>query len=168
MAAGQRIGTMGNVGVVTSDGKPGAHHVHYQLRDSAGRIIDPGAFADALGPFDPNPAPPAYVPEYQQYARDAAAVPEASRDDVRVLRRMPVEKPDRSPFKSEQKEVLYPRADSPLSPNAQGNFSERFGYWPSTDSGAALPADEFQRTPGSSAGPLEDWSAMWRRRIGLP
>ncbi|WP_346730894.1 M23 family metallopeptidase [Bradyrhizobium sp. 21] len=168
VAAGQLIGAMGNVGVITHDGRPGAHHVHYQLKDSAGGVVDPGAFADALGPFDPNPAPPAYVPEYLQYVRDAAFVPEFSRDDVRILRRMPAGSPDRSPFNSKQEEVPYPRAASPLPPGTQGSVGERFGYWPelARSDGSADPNRLLRGQPGIPNN--EDWSAMWRRRIGLP
>lgn len=60
VAAGQLIGTMGNTG--TRD-----QHVHYQLRDPAGNVIDPTAFWDRQGPVDPNPSPPALLGEYQQY-----------------------------------------------------------------------------------------------------
>jgi hypothetical protein len=60
VAAGQLIGTMGNTG--TRD-----HHVHYQLKDPAGNLLNPTAFWDQQGPVDPNPAPPALLPEYQQY-----------------------------------------------------------------------------------------------------
>ena len=60
VVAGQLIGTMGNTG--THD-----QHVHYQLKDPAGKDIDPNAFWDQQGPVDPNPAPPAYLQEYQQY-----------------------------------------------------------------------------------------------------
>lgn len=108
VAAGQLIGTMWNTGVFRRDGKPGDSHVHYQIKDPEGRLMDPGAFADALGPFDPNPASPAYVPEYRQYLQSASAVPAASPD---------------------------------LSQTGQGQ----------------------PETPDT-----EDWSAMRRRRTGLP
>jgi Peptidase family M23 len=62
VVAGQLIGTMGNTGA-------GDHHVHYQFKDSNGNILDPTAFWDEQGPVDPNPAPPAYTQEYQQYLR---------------------------------------------------------------------------------------------------
>jgi hypothetical protein len=64
--------------------------------------------------------------------------------------------------------VAYPRPDSSLPPNAQRSFSERFGYWPSAGSGAASPANEPRQALDTSADTLEDWSAMWRRRTGLP
>jgi hypothetical protein len=64
--AGQLIGTMGNTGTK-------APHVHYQLRDPDGNVIDPSAYWDAQGPVNPNPAPPAHVGEYQNYLRNRAA-----------------------------------------------------------------------------------------------
>jgi hypothetical protein len=60
VVAGQLIGTMGNAG--TND-----QHVHYQLKDPAGNILNPTAFWDQQGPVDPNPTPPALLQEYQQY-----------------------------------------------------------------------------------------------------
>lgn len=67
VAAGQLIGTMGNTGVNRKNPKKGPHHVHYQLRDRAGKIVDPGAYWDQQGPIDPNPAPPAFLNEHQRY-----------------------------------------------------------------------------------------------------
>jgi hypothetical protein len=69
VVAGQLIGTMGNTGVESPNIEHGAHHVHYQLKDSTGTVIDPSAFWDQQGPVDPNPAPPAYLDEYQQYSQ---------------------------------------------------------------------------------------------------
>lgn len=99
VAAGQVIGTMGNTGLSDKKGNPGHHHVHYQIKDLAGNVLDPGAFADALGPFDPVPAP-AYIPEYKRYLQNADMMPRSRSKDVRVLRRMPAGKSDRSAFDS--------------------------------------------------------------------
>lgn len=41
VVAGQLIGTMGNTGVNRKKPEKGPHHVHYQLRDRTGKIIDP-------------------------------------------------------------------------------------------------------------------------------
>jgi murein DD-endopeptidase MepM/ murein hydrolase activator NlpD len=43
VVAGQSIGTMGNTGVKDRNGNPGPQHVHYQLKDPAGTVIDPPA-----------------------------------------------------------------------------------------------------------------------------
>jgi hypothetical protein len=64
VAAGQLIGTMGNTG--TKD-----PHVHYQLKDPAGNVINPTEFWDRQGPADPNPSPAAYLEGYKQYLRQS-------------------------------------------------------------------------------------------------
>lgn len=168
VAAGQLIGAMGNTGVKTIDGKPGAHHVHYQLKDQAGRIMDPTAFVDAQGPFDPNPAPPAYIPEYTQYLRDAHAVPATSPEDVRGLTRMPARRPNGSAFDSEQVPVPNIGASSTLPPAAQKQFGGLFGLWPPFSETAASPDLNQTRQGPSDTPDNEDWSAMWRGRTSLP
>ena len=67
VAAGQLVGTMGNTGVDKPNIEQGLQHVHYQLKNPAGHIVDPGAFWDQQGPADPVPANPAHLLEYQQY-----------------------------------------------------------------------------------------------------
>ena len=77
VAAGQLIGTMGNTGVNREKPDKGPHHVHYQLRDRAGKIVGPGAYWDQEGPIDPNLAPPALLNEHQRYLRILDANPSA-------------------------------------------------------------------------------------------
>lgn len=77
VVAGQLIGTMGNTGVNRKEPEKGPHHVHYQLRTRAEKIIDPGTFWDQQGPMDPNPAPPAFLGEHQQYLRSLVTSPSA-------------------------------------------------------------------------------------------
>ena len=45
VAAGQIIGSMGNTGLVRETPEDGVH-VHYQLRDPAGNVLNPTAFFD--------------------------------------------------------------------------------------------------------------------------
>lgn len=66
VVAGQLIGTMGNTGLKVKNPQD-ANHVHYQLKDPAGKVIDPSAYWDQRDPFDPNPASPAFLDEYQRY-----------------------------------------------------------------------------------------------------
>jgi hypothetical protein len=55
-----------------------------------------------------------------------------------------------------------------LPPAAQRQFGELFGLWPPFSENPVSP-DLSQARPGQSNTPNdEDWSAMWRRRIGLP
>jgi hypothetical protein len=72
VVAGQLIGTMGNTGLKIKDPHD-RNHVHYQLRDRAGQVIDPSAFWDQQGPIDPNPPPPTFLGEHQQYLRGSEA-----------------------------------------------------------------------------------------------
>jgi hypothetical protein len=73
VVAGQLIGTMGNTGVNSKEPKKGDHHVHSQLKDPAGNRVNPTAFWNEQGPVDPNPAPPGFLGEYQQYLRGLGA-----------------------------------------------------------------------------------------------
>jgi murein DD-endopeptidase MepM/ murein hydrolase activator NlpD len=72
VAAGQIIGTMGNTGTRDS-------HVHYQLKDTGGKVIDPTEFWDRQGSADPNPDPPAYLQQHQQYLHAAGVNPRIRR-----------------------------------------------------------------------------------------
>jgi hypothetical protein len=60
---------MGETGVKQSDPNVRADHVHYQLKDPAGNKVNPTDYWDRQGSVDPNPAPPAYLGEYQQYSQ---------------------------------------------------------------------------------------------------
>lgn len=78
--------------------KPAAYQ--RSVKDPAGRTTNPVVYTDAQGPVDPNLSPPAYIPEHLRYLNDADRVPATRREDVRVLRRMPVGQSDRSAFSS--------------------------------------------------------------------
>ena len=65
--AGQLIGTMGNTGVLKRGIESGDFHVHYQLRDPNGKIIDPSTHWDRQGPIDPAPPAPVFLNDYQDY-----------------------------------------------------------------------------------------------------
>lgn len=139
------------------------------VRDPAGSITDPAARADAQGPVDPDSGPPAYIPEYLRYLQNADRVPRTRPEDVRVLRRMPAGDSHRSVFNSGDLvpvPAIPPNASFSSSPRS--DFEERYKTWPSPSGGGVL-AGVIQAPPGSSQAPNgEDWSAMWRRRTGLP
>ena len=69
VVVGQLIGTMGNTGVSKKEPKKGPQHVHYQLKDSAGNLMDPSAHWDQQGRVDLNLTPPAFLNEHQRYLR---------------------------------------------------------------------------------------------------
>lgn len=146
--------------------KPAAYQ--RSVKDPAGRTTNPVVYTDAQGPVDPNLSPPAYIPEHLRYLNDADRVPATRREDVRVLRRMPVGQSDRSAFSSSDGGAvpfIPPDASFPLSP--QGDFERRFVSWPWSSGGVLGGASRSPQgqpdTPDN-----EDWSAMWRRRTGLP
>lgn len=134
----------------------------------ADRIANPAAHAGAQKPVDLNPSPPAYMPEYLRYLQDGNRLPRTRPEDVRVLRRMPSAESDRSAFNSSDGvpvPFVPPDASFPLSP--QSDFEGRLGSWP-TSAGSVL-AGVYQALQSPSDSPNnEDWSAMWRRRTGLP
>lgn len=165
VVAGQLVGTMGNTGVIEPSIESGDHHLHYQLKDPAGRRLNPQAFWKERGPIDPNPAPPVYVDEHRRYLRDAGAIPATSREDVRVLTRMPARPTDRSAFNSKPVELPYSGSNSPFPRGVEDYFRGLFGTWPPFSENETSP-DLGQRQ--STSPNTEDWSAMWRRRIGLP
>jgi hypothetical protein len=165
VVAGQLIGMMGNTGVKTKDGKPGNPHVHYQLKDPAGNVIDPSGYWDQRGPVDPNPAPPSYLADYQRYLgiprsttsnisaapasgqsqtvdpADAAAAAEA-RNKVRVLGRLNPGKANLGGYDANgQATIPNQIPESNRSPT----FDERFGNWVASPSVTA-PLSPYQPT----------------------
>ena len=121
VSAGQLIGTMGNTGVDQKNPKDGAHHVHYQLKDTAGNVTNPIEFWDRQGPADPNPASPAYLEQYQQYLRGLN--PNAAR---------PAPPPASSDSFADRftKWDSVPQGDgSSAAPDAPATFDNRFGSW---------------------------------------
>lgn len=163
---GQMVGTMGNMGVREEHVEKGDHHLHYQLIDAAGRRLDPQAYWDQREV--PAPSPPTYVAEHQRYLQEADLVPATRAEEVRVLRKVPVGQSDRSAFNASDGQsvpFIPPDSSFPLSP--RGDFERRFGSWP-TSPGDVL-AGSNQGPQGQPDTPVnEDWSAMWRRRTGLP
>lgn len=167
VVAGQMVGTMGNMGVNEKYREGGDHHLHYQLIDAAGQRLDPQAYWNRREL--PTPSPPAHVPEHQRYHQNASRVPAIRSEDVRILSRMPAGKSDRSAFNSSDGvpvPFVSPDASFPASP--QSDFESRYGSWPSPSGGGVLAGVNQAQQALSDTPNDEDWSAMWRRRIGLP
>ncbi|MFK4658976.1 hypothetical protein ABIF97_008910 [Bradyrhizobium japonicum] len=166
VVAGQMVGTMGNMGVRENYVESGDHHLHYQLIDAAGRRLNPQAYWDQRE--SPAPSPPAYVSEHQRYLQDADLVPATRSEDVRVLRRMPVGKSDRSAFNSSDGvSVPFTPPDASFPTSPQSDFDRQFGSWPTSSGGVLAGVNQAPQGPSDKPND-EDWSAMWRRRIGLP
>lgn len=139
------------------------------VRNPTDRITNPAARADAQASVDFNPGPPAYIPEYLRYLQDADRVPRTRSEDVRILSRMPAGKSDRSAFNSSDGvpvPFVSPDASFPASP--QSDFEGRYGSWPSPSGGGVLAGVNQAQQSLSDSPNDEDWSAMWRRRTGLP
>ncbi|WP_143278703.1 hypothetical protein [Bradyrhizobium sp. Y36] len=129
-------------------------------------------FGDWIAPLTGHASastPLAYIPEHQLYLRSADKVPATRPEDVRILGRMPAEKSDRSVFNSGSAGAvpfIPPDASFPSSPG--NDLAERYATWPSPSGGGVFAG--FNQAPQrrSDTPDNEDWSAMWRRRIGLP
>jgi Peptidase family M23 len=137
VAAGQLIGTMGNTG--TQD-----QHVHYQLKDPAGNIVNPTAFWDQQGPVDPNPAPPALLSEYQQYLQHLGVSA-----DNRFGNTPGVASPPAAP------RVPFHDVGPPDRPDFP---ADRFGMWASAPAPIASPAAAGR--PESFDNRYEDWGSV--------
>jgi Peptidase family M23 len=183
VAAGQLIGTMGNTGVDKPKIESGANHVHYQIKDPSGNVINPSAFWDQQGPVDPNPAPPAYLDEHRRYLRGLDVTLENAFGNVPnagpIYGAQPAGQPEpliasrQSSDDLKKIRVLGRQiADQPLSPRFNANaaavqpnellpadrpasFSDRFGNWAPFD-GVSAPLSPYQALspPPQTARPL--------------
>jgi hypothetical protein len=135
VTAGQWIGTMGNTG--TKD-----QHVHYQLRNPAGKIIDPTLFWDQQGPIDPNPSPPAFVQEYRQYLQGLGVNAGNGFGNASGSTNVPA-----VPFASNT-------VGSPDNPNS---FGDHFGKWVSAPTG--MPPTAASDSADSFGDRFGNWSS---------
>jgi len=138
VVAGQLIGTMGNTGV-----KPKLSH--YQLKDRDGKVVDPTTYWDQQGPIDPDPAPPAYLDDYQRYlATPGAAMGNA---DINALNDGVVEKSSLHQFQSPPTKAAVPYLD-------QTNAArQHFAKVP-----AAVPAVPSPKKPNGGRGTADPWT----------
>jgi hypothetical protein len=141
VAAGQLIGTMGNTGAEQQ-------HVHYQLKDIAGKMLNPIAFWDRQGPADPIPSPPDHLQEYQKYLQSLGintdngfgSAPKASSARAMPFVQQHVLFSDRSDSSGDRygKWGSSPARISPLLPSDRPeSFDNRFGNWGSAPAGDA-------------------------------
>jgi hypothetical protein len=149
VVAGQLIGTMGNTGLKVKDPKD-ANHVHYQLRDPTGKVIDPSAYWDQRESFDPSPAPPAFLNEHQRYLRILDANRSATASPPAVSETTPL----------------------PRATRAAGNASAPFGTRGQFVPGSATSSQPLYETR-SFVDPAEDVAARnagkeVRRLVRLP
>ena len=120
VVAGQIIGTMGNTGVHDQ-------RVHYQLKDPAGRVIDPVEFWDEIGPIDPNPGSPSFFDQSQRSAEIISGLDEKSSRNGGV----PPDRPGNrffNPFNQAPVAGFVPLPITAAS-DVPANFAGRFGSW---------------------------------------
>lgn len=140
---------MGNTGLKVKDPQD-ANHVHYQLKDPTGEVIDPSAYWDQRDSFDPNPAPPAFLDEYQRYLGGLRVNRPSSLTDPDAVRARPGLNP------------------APLGTNASAPFGTRGQFVP----GSATSSQPLYETR-SFVGPAEnvvprDSGKEVRRLVRLP
>ena len=147
VAAGQIIGTMGNTGVRDQ-------HVHYQLKNPAGEVINPMEFFDRQGPIDANPASPPYLDQSRRAAEILSGL-----DETSPLNRAPP--PDRpgNPFFNPFNQTT-PAPVVVIPPpvlNNQNPVADRSGNWGSVPLPNTPAASE---DPASFNGRYGNW-ASW-------
>jgi len=186
VSEGQLIGTMGNTGVLNANVEDGPQHIHYQLKDPAGNVVNPTEFWDRQGPTNPNPDPPAYLERYQQYLRERdantgtglsnapaavpsnASTPPDAAANIRRLRGRIAGKSLVSPSDANAPEVPSAASSGVLSADQSNSFDDRFGNWTSFPAGSAPLTPPQPATPSAqfvlpdqlnSPGGLAGWIA---------
>jgi len=69
VGVGAPIGTMGNRGVKHANVEDGDYHVHYQLKDRAGNVVNPTEFWNNLAPGKDDPGQPAFLDQSRRAAQ---------------------------------------------------------------------------------------------------
>lgn len=151
VGVGTPIGTMGNTGVNHEHPERGDYHVHYQLKDRAGNVINPARFWNYLDADKSDPSQPAFL---DRSGRAAEIMSGGSASSASGM-----SSPDTpaQPFFS-------PFGKSVSDPNA---FADRFGKWGSAPlpnasaafDGPASFADRFDRWDLRAPGALRNVSA---------
>jgi hypothetical protein len=156
VAAGDLIGTMGNIGADPTHPDKAQYHVHYQLIDPAGRPISPSEFWDQQDAVYPVPSPPAASDA--DLPNSPAEAGTLRRLGKRIVSQSQPSFPDGGtsavPFISNQTNPVsrsnafddrfgswasMPAAPPNGTPPFSGNtdFSDRFGNWASSPAGTA-------------------------------
>jgi hypothetical protein len=147
------------------------------LRDPDGNVIDPSAYWDAQGPIDPNPAPPAYVGEHQQYLRNrstndfygfggapgSTGVPTPSDASsgaapplapAKPIRRLTTRIGDALPSVVQRVTAPSVQPNELPTPHDTPSFNDRFGSWVSSPS-AGAPLNPYRvQQPTQATPPL--------------
>jgi hypothetical protein len=123
---------MGNTGVNHANPEKGDYHVHYQLKDRAGKSVNPTEFWDQKDPIDPNPSTPPYLSESQRAAEIMSGGNAGAAPPDRLVDRY------YSPFSRP-----FPGSAGASPPGISASptpFDNRFTKWGSVPASAAPPA----------------------------
>jgi hypothetical protein len=141
---GQPIGTMGNTGVNPANPEKGDYHVHYQLKDRGGKVINPAEFWNQLDSVKDDPGDPAYLKEYDHYLRELDTHSDPD----------PLSRDSQAPFDDRFGNWgSAPASTAPsVAPDRPESFDNRFGNW------GAAPAGRFGDTRSAVLRALEKYS----------
>ena len=151
VGVGTPIGTMGNTGVNPGDPKKGDPHVHYQLKDRAGNVMNPTGFWNNLDPGKDDPGQPAFL-DQSRHAREilSGLGEKSSRNGG-----SPPNRPGNrffNPFNPVPAAGFVPRLDAPAASDDSTNFADRFGNWAAKPFGGlgnvGAPAPQPAPNPG--------------------
>ena len=147
VGVGTPICTMGNTGVNHKDPGKGDYHVHYQLKDRAGTVVNPTEFWNNLNPGKDDPAQPAFLDQSRRAAEIFSGVDKNSSRNGGVP-------PDRlgraffNPFDQAPVAGFVPLPSTSPS-DALASFAGRFGSW------AAQPGPRNVGAPSPQPAPKE-------------
>src|SRR5579859_2342922 len=128
VGVGTRIGTMGNRGVVQANVEDGPPHVHYQLKDRAGKVINPTEFWNSLDPGKDDPGQPAFLDQSKRAAEILSGLNEKSSHNGGSP-------PDRlgnrffNPFNQAPVAGFVPLPNASVASDDPAIFADRYGNW---------------------------------------
>ena len=144
---GTPIGTMGNTGVNHEHPERGDYHVHYQLKDRVGNVINPTEFWNNLDPGKDDPGQPAFLDQSQRAAQIISGL-----DNTSPVSAVPFGRKGRFdiPFSTAtylppENPRFVPGDTAPLASPTQNPVSDRSSKWgsvplPNTSAASEDPA----------------------------
>jgi len=177
VGVGTPIGTMGNTGVNHEHPESGDYHVHYQLKDRAGNVVNPTEFWNNLAPGKDDPGQPAFLDQSRRASEILSGLDEKSSHNGGS----PPDRPGQpffNPFNPVPAAGFVPRPNTPAASDAPAKFADRFGNWEAKplggigDVGTPAPRTRGQRSdfPGgvtSASVTAKDDSTPVRRLVNL-
>ena len=147
VGVGTPIGTMGNTGVNHDHPKDGQYHVHYQLKDRAGNVINPTEFWNNLDPGKDDPGQPAFLDQSRRAAEVISGPDNTSsvRDDPFGQKgRFDIPFTTVTDLPAGNPRFVSGGTAPPVPPTTQNPVADRSGKW------GSVP---FPNTPAASGDP---------------